>query len=423
MELFLQNCGVESLEIVVERNAAAPPERRRVDRPYLLIGRNVRNDLAFDDAEVSQRHAYLQAVGGRVFCVDLASRTGVHWPTGPQASGWVEWDQPLRVGRNVLCVARPELSVAERAVILKTEAGDAPAPPEVVFEVAGAGLTPAHWRMKSSLVLVGGASACKVRLRHDRISRFHCSLVRGPLGVWVVDLLSRDGTWVNGESVPWARLTEGDRLQIGPFELRIWYKEPQRAAGVSRLMSPTSRPVPAARLAPAVRSDPPPETLDRSLLLPVMNEFNRMQGQMMDQFHQTLVMMAEMFTTLHREQAGLVREELAEMRRLTEELNALKAEQARQALDRLPAPAEGLERPAPAARPADSTRPVEAAERAPVESAAEPASARPAAPTEQPVPAAPDVHDWLSRRVAALQEERNGRWRKILHFITGGKNP
>ena len=127
-----------------------------------------------------------------------------------------------------------------------------------------------------------------------------------------------------------------------------------------------------------------------------MNEFNRMQGQMMDQFHQTLVMMAEMFTTLHREQAGLVREELAEMRRLTEELNALKAEQARQTLDRLPAPAEGLEQPASAARLANSARPVEAAERAPVESA-EPASARPAAQTEQPVPAAPDVHDWLSR--------------------------
>ena len=199
--------------------------------------------------------------------------------------------------------------------------------------------------MKSSLVLVGGASACKVRLRHDRVSRFHCSLVRGPLGVWAVDLLSRDGTRVNGESVPWARLMEGDRLQIGPFELRIWYEEPRRRRSTG--VSPVAHRRDACATGPAVRSDSPPEVLDRSLLLPVMNEFNRMQGQMMDQFHQTLVMMAEMFTTLHREQAGLVREELAEMRRLTQELNALKAEQARQGLDRLSAPARARNRRPP----------------------------------------------------------------------------
>ena len=53
------------------------------------------------------------------------------------------------------------------------------------------------------------------------------------------------------------------------------------------------------------------------LLLPVVNEFNLMQQQMFDQFHQTLLIMAEMFTTLHKEQAGLVREELEHLRRLT----------------------------------------------------------------------------------------------------------
>ncbi len=55
-----------------------------------------------------------------------------------------------------------------------------------------------------------------------------------------------------------------------------------------------------------------------------------MQQQMFDQFHQTLLIVAEMFTTLHKEQAGLVREELEQLRQLTRELNALQTEQARQ---------------------------------------------------------------------------------------------
>ena len=69
------------------------------------------------------------------------------------------------------------------------------------------------------------------------------------------------------------------------------------------------RPAPAAALlAPPSFSAPAP--LDRSTWLPVVNEFNLMQQQMFDQFHQTLLIVAEMFTTLHKEQAGLVREEL-----------------------------------------------------------------------------------------------------------------
>ena len=35
------------------------------------------------------RHACLQAIAGRVFCVDLGSRACVHWDTGPRPHGWL----------------------------------------------------------------------------------------------------------------------------------------------------------------------------------------------------------------------------------------------------------------------------------------------------------------------------------------------
>ena len=391
MEQFLQNCGLTSLEIRIER-AGEPPESQRLAQPYLLIGRDPRNDIRLDDDQVSQRHAYLQAVGGRLFCVDLGSRTRVHWTDGPRDVGWVEWEEPLRIGPYVIQIARPQ----ETTLVRKAEVGGPPAPVSAVFEVSD-GAAPVRWRMHDLIALAGGAAACTVRLRHTDVSQFHGCLVRGPLGVWVVDLLSRAGTRVNGRLVPWARLAEGDRVQLGPFTLRRLEDGPSTS---ERAVVPVPR---AAVLVP----DPS--------LLPYVHEFNQMQQQMLEQFHQTMMMMAEMFTTLHREQSARVQRELEEMRRLTEELQALQAGQAQQAA----APPD-----VPAPEPADATaRPLTPEDAPASDEATNGAAPRPAAyePGWKPAQAAsPDVHDWLNRRLQQLQQERYSRWQKILQFITGG---
>jgi hypothetical protein len=36
-----------------------------------------------------------------------------------------------------------------------------------------------------------------------------------------------------------------------------------------------------------------------------------------------------------------------------------------------------------------------------------------------PAPAPADVHEWLNRRIVELQEERQGRWQKLLRFVRG----
>jgi chromosome segregation ATPase len=78
--------------------------------------------------------------------------------------------------------------------------------------------------MSRVLALVGSSSACRVRLRDASVSKYHCSLVGTPAGVWVVDLLSRTGTCLNGQPIRWALLSEGDRLQVGMYVLRVWYE-------------------------------------------------------------------------------------------------------------------------------------------------------------------------------------------------------
>ncbi len=378
-------------------------------RPFLLIGRDPRSDLCLDDDRVSKRHAYLQAVGGRLYCADLGSRTGVHWPSGPQASGWVDWEEPLRIGGAVIRLASPSADGL-------TEPGAAP---RAVFEVSGGAAGTVAWTMNRPVALVGGAAGCKVRLPDPHVSRFHCSLVRGPLGVGVVDLMSRIGTQVGGRSVPWSCLQDGDRLQVGPYVFRLRYEPSDgrddrrltpRAAGADRALLTTSA------------------TIDRALLLPVIHEFNQMQQSMLDQFHQTMMMMAEMFTTLHKEQAALVREELEHLRRLTRELNTLQAEQTRQSIAgrRLPllegpaaaesaAVEEGRSQPqdAPEMERAHPEPAIAAKTKAAPEKAPDPSTEAP----RKPAPA--DVHDWLARRIDQLQTERQGRWQKLMRLVTG----
>src|SRR5438552_2997862 len=99
---FMQACGATSpLYATVER-PGKPPVTKTFPLPFVVIGRGDTSDLVLRDAAVGRRHAYVQVIGGRLFCVDLDSRTGTHWAGGPQAAGWLDRSQPVRIGPYVV---------------------------------------------------------------------------------------------------------------------------------------------------------------------------------------------------------------------------------------------------------------------------------------------------------------------------------
>jgi anti-anti-sigma factor len=51
----------------------------------------------------------------------------------------------------------------------------------------------------------------------------HCSLVLTPKGLWVIDLLGRGGTKVNGQAVPFALLNHEDELKFGRYRIGVRY--------------------------------------------------------------------------------------------------------------------------------------------------------------------------------------------------------
>ena len=387
MNRFLGACGATGpLKLIAEGPGGDGPVRAVVDRPFALIGSGVHADLRLDDDQVSHRHLYLQVYDGRVFAFDLGSRTGTHWDEERRPYGWLDAGQALRVGKYRIRLdenGSAERSSAQSAEPLVSRAFENPLLPPVGLEFVkggvqeGRSLKPARCPIHRTLVFLGRTDRCKVRLMHASVSKFHCSLIRTPRGVWVVDLLSRNGVWINGTKVPWARLEEGDRFEVGDFVLRLRYERPDqdldsRNAAVSLSESPPvgeaekgrnregekergGEGEKAVEESPSSIVDPRssilegedaernrhtmvvssgrelvPAELSESIALIISNQFAEMQRQMFDQFQQAMMVMFQTFSLLHRDQMELVRQELNRVHELTRQLHDLQAELAKQ---------------------------------------------------------------------------------------------
>ncbi len=413
--------------------------------PCLLVGRDPNTDLFLDDAQVSQRHAFFQVLGGRLFAVDLRSRTGTHWENGPKSSGWIAPGAAVRIGPfrihfdgDGLTDVAPTPAEWNPLTSPAPELADLP---DVTLEFLHGPTRPMTWRVNQALTLIGRANECGICLRDASVSFFHGYLLRTPAGTWVVDLFSRGGILLNGRRVRWGRLDAGDQLQVGNFLLRSRPEGPVHAgqplpadgSGVRPTVAPdhdshpeivngnsAAAPVSTRASVPVVASG---RSLDRAslqeaILTPLVNQFAALQSQMVAQFQQSILMMVDRFREMHREQFGLIRQEVDRLHQITEELQSLQAQ---------------VDKPSQAARPTTSpvapnpvpTSPAVAPAEAPAdqEAAADPLVSTKLPPLELPQPTtdANDgaVHIWLYDRITELQRERQSTLKKILNFLSG----
>lgn len=470
MELFVQACRCAGpLGLVVEHPSEAIATERVFRQPFVLVGSDPRMDLFLNHPDVSRRHAYLQMLGGKLFCVDLQSRTGVHWESGAKLSGWLDAGQALGIGPFLLRVLSGDNGQPSEAGTLSAAS---PSPeeeslPGVALEFVNRLPGPSVWRMETTFALVGRAPACRVRLMGDSVSRFHCGLVRTPLGLWVVDLFGKGGISVNDAPVRSARLEEGDRLQVGNFIIRTRYLQSSRprvpfshlaedmVAAVqqagSRDSSPAfpqtsmansvtsetraappalaETPVPPSELTLSLlpqmmpsSSDSPPANMEvvRTLLVPIAQQLGMVQQQMFEQFQQAMVMMFQMFGKLQHEQIGVIRDEMDRLHQLSREVLALQAELAKHTKPAAERPRGTLAVPGPRA-PAYSPATNPASRPTP---GPKPTTESKPLPLPQGLPER-DMHAWLSERIASLQQERQTRWQKIVNFLggLGGTSP
>ncbi|HMB02837.1 MAG TPA: FHA domain-containing protein [Isosphaeraceae bacterium] len=469
MDHFLKACGAAGpLRLIVEMRGLPGAVQRSFSQPFVLIGRDPRTDLFLDHPRVSRRHASLQMIEGRVYCVDLASRTGTRWEDGPARSGWLERPSGICVGPFAIQLEHdsdPTSSLAhgqaEPMDPLVTRPSDRDDLPRVVLEFPRESSRLLQWRMNCALALVGNSPHCKVRLLDPSVSGFHCSLVRMHEGMWVVNLLGRGGITVNRASVRSARLEDGDELRVGEIPIRICCESsaskareavpaPSKAERTTTLVVSESIPgelmprpweiawpSPIRQAGGMLAAGSSSETeLTRTALAMFLNQFGQMQRQMLDQFQQSTMMMFQMFGSMHTEQMEMIREELARLREIGETLESLKAE-VKTATERAERPALGptpwgpspatpsIKASARAEAPGNGTRGVIPASGPPSGDGAAAGVGAGRQPTpggtskDQPLEPSPNVDAWLFDRISALQEEQQSRWQKIFTVMRG----
>jgi predicted component of type VI protein secretion system len=71
-------------------------------------------------------------------------------------------------------------------------------------------------------LLIGRAEECDIRPLSDDVSRRHCAVRIDPGVVWVEDLGSRNGTFVNGQRIAEkTKVYDDDLIRVGALELRV----------------------------------------------------------------------------------------------------------------------------------------------------------------------------------------------------------
>ena len=78
--------------------------------------------------------------------------------------------------------------------------------------------------IKDEKFLIGRSEPCQLRPKSDSISRKHCAIVQKDGRLLLVDLKSRNGTFINEKQVSPDRakiLKNGDRLRCGQLEFEV----------------------------------------------------------------------------------------------------------------------------------------------------------------------------------------------------------
>jgi transcriptional regulator with GAF, ATPase, and Fis domain len=87
--------------------------------------------------------------------------------------------------------------------------------------------TGSHSKIIDTRILIGSAAGSGVVVPDPTVSRIHAELEARDDGLWIRDLGSRNGTFVDGLQVTGARIPDNGKIRLGSVELSVDY-DPQR---------------------------------------------------------------------------------------------------------------------------------------------------------------------------------------------------
>lgn len=470
-ELSVACGGRVGFRLFVSRSDGAEHDLGTPTRPYLLLGRSEQCDVRLEGSDVSHRHAYIQFIGNRIFCADLGSRTGVHWHNGRRASGWVKPSERIAIGQYSLQFERHDDFDSE--VVLQDTRPDAANRPDAMLQFLNASINSDRsrsWQLRRTVTLLGHLPTCDLPLNHASVSRVHASLLRTPTSLWVIDLLGKEGVQVNGESVASARLTDRDVVRIGRFRIAIDLSGQSGSLVTdtgqfassqdrpSRLLlngnssslakrSPNAISVNGQKTSgglsvPQAGPEPSDANLSGQSILALLRQSASMQQQMLDQQKLIMALMTKVLSGLPQQASESLRDELQQIHSLDQEMTAIQAKLADGRQGRGPSdqanlgtspdtppdiaaaarqeatPSSVSPRPSPWANEptTDPTGGEDAFDDLPTAHAT--AGLNRSHPKQAAIEDV-ELESPLVHRLAELERQRNGYWRKIIRALSG----
>ena len=188
-------------------------EERRILIPAITIGRGAEATLRFEEGDLLSRlHVQLSAVVGEVFVQDLQSRNGTYLNGNP-----LRGRCPLETG-DVLKLGELTLEID------RIEPHDEGL--QVVFGQIEEGTTISTHNLVVPQVTLGRSRAATVQLNDStrRLSRVHAQLDASDGRLYITDLKSSNGTYLEGTQLHRrTRVKVGNLIRIGGVHLQVGF--------------------------------------------------------------------------------------------------------------------------------------------------------------------------------------------------------
>lgn len=188
--------------------------------PRLTIGRDKSNGLVINDEGVSVFHAELQQEDGKLYLRDAGSVNGTFLNDQPVSQRVeVHVGDVIRLHLVELQVIDPTKAPPENAPVIKR---DIPAKAASLWQVkATTGVISGRMFPIEGTKVVGRDPHCDIVVGGAHVSRRHAEFsVRGGL-LWVKDLGSSNGSFINGKKHDEIQLKNGDEVKFDAMCFKV----------------------------------------------------------------------------------------------------------------------------------------------------------------------------------------------------------
>jgi pSer/pThr/pTyr-binding forkhead associated (FHA) protein len=181
-----------------------------VEKPFARIGSHPQCDVFLSDPEVPRRALYCHATDDGVYVVAL----WIPEEGSPQARGWVDSRQAITIGPYRIFV-QPTGSIVTPLAAPALEAPEPLGDWQPLIAMGLNGQKTKTYRLSRRLTVVGRGKLSTLRIADGYVSTTHCVLYREGGRLWVIDLLSANGTKYEGEPIEVLELLPQQSVAIG----------------------------------------------------------------------------------------------------------------------------------------------------------------------------------------------------------------